>query len=107
MEYIVAMQINHKTRFKYSEEKNEIIKSLRNISFEDIISAISENKIAEIVKHPDKERYPDQYCILVNINEYIYVVPFVLEGNNTVFLTTIYPSRKLTKQYLGGHHEKK
>jgi hypothetical protein len=32
--------------------------------------------------------------------EYVYLVPFV-EDEHTVFLKTIIPSRKATKQYLG------
>jgi hypothetical protein len=37
---------------------------------------------------------------VVRRDEFVYLVPFV-EDNETVFLKTIMPSRKATKQYLG------
>ena len=36
----------------------------------------------------------------MEINEYVFYVPFV-EDENEVFLKTIIPSRRLKKQYLG------
>jgi hypothetical protein len=38
--------------------------------------------------------------------DYVYLVPFV-EDENTVFLKTIIPSRKATKQYLGEESDMK
>ncbi len=35
------------------------------------------------------------------MNDYVYLVPFVKDGDG-VFLKTIIPSRKATKRYLGG-----
>ena len=40
-----------------------------------------------------------QKCYVININDYVYIVPFVQEWNK-IFLETIYPSRKYTKYYL-------
>ena len=38
---------------------------------------------------------------MVEINDYVYLIPFV--GNeNGKFLKTIIPSRKATRDYLGG-----
>ena len=54
-----------------------------------------------IVEHPNKKKYAGQKMYIVNINEYIYLVPFV-EHNEEIFLKTIIPSRKATKQFLGG-----
>ena len=48
----------------------------------------------------DPSRYPDQRIFVVQREEYVYLVPFV-EDEHTVFLKTIIPSRKVTKQYLG------
>ena len=40
-----------------------------------------------------------QRFYVVDVEGYIYLVPFVREGH-TIFLKTIFPSRKHTKQYL-------
>lgn len=37
---------------------------------------------------------------VVEIENYIYLVPFI-EKEDEIFLKTIYPSRKATKKYLG------
>src|SRR5438552_6684174 len=41
---------------------------------------------------------------IVRREDYVYLVPFV-EDEHTVFLKTIIPSRKATKQYLGEEKE--
>jgi hypothetical protein len=46
------------------------------------------------------ERYAGQRNLVVQREDYVYLVPFV-EDEHTVFLKTIIPSRKATKQYLG------
>jgi len=51
--------------------------------------------------HPNKDKYPNQKIIIVNVDGYAYLVPFVIDGNE-YFLKTIIPSRKATKKYLGG-----
>jgi len=38
---------------------------------------------------------------VVEINDYVYLVPFV-KNENGKFLKTIIPSRKATRDYLGG-----
>ena len=42
--------------------------------------------------------------MVVNISEYIYLVPYV-ESEDEIFLKTIIPSRKATKKYLGANDE--
>lgn len=56
-------------------------------------------------EHPNQERYPGQKVLVVIIEGYAYLVPFV-ESDTEIFLKTIIPSRKATKQYVGGSHEK-
>jgi len=58
----------------------------------------------EIYEHPNQERYPDQKISVVLIEGYIYLVPFV-ETEEEIFLKTIIPSRKATKQYTGDSDE--
>jgi hypothetical protein len=42
-----------------------------------------------------------QRIFVVRRDDYVYLVPFV-EDEQTVFVKTISPSRKATKEYLGG-----
>ena len=48
--------------------------------------------------HPDQERYPGQQIYFVIVDDYIYLVPHVVDLAY-VFLKTIIPSRKATKEY--------
>ncbi|MFT3742302.1 MAG: DUF4258 domain-containing protein [Gammaproteobacteria bacterium] len=88
-------------QFDFSTEKNQQLVSERDISFEVIISALQNGNLLDILEHPNKKKYAHQYIYVVNINNYVYLVPFVRKEDNTVFLKTIFPSRKFTKQYLG------
>ncbi len=95
--------------FDWNKEKNKALHKKRNINFEEVVIAISEGFVIDILEHPNKERYKNQYLIIVQIDDYAYVVPSVIDGD-IWFLKTIYPSRKYTKKYLsnmsGGKNEK-
>ena len=82
----------------WNPEKNELLKQKRGVGFEDIVVAILENRILDIVQHPQEKRSSQKYLI-VDINDYAYVVYFV-ETEEERFFKTIFPSRKYTKNYL-------
>ena len=84
----------------FSREKNELLKASRGISFYDVAQLISDNNLLADKKHAVRGR-SHQRMYIVEINRYAYVVPYVInEQTGEVFLKTIYPSRKYTKQYL-------
>lgn len=85
--------------FDWNNEKNEKLKAEREIGFEDILIAIEEKKIVDIIEHKNQKKYPDQKIFVISINNYAYLVPFI-EEENKVFLKTIIPSRKATKKYI-------
>lgn len=85
--------------YAWDEDKNNLLKETRNISFEEIVLSLSNNKLLEIVEHPNKEKYPNQRIFIVEVKDYAYIVPFV-EDEEKYFLKTIYPSREATKKYL-------
>jgi uncharacterized DUF497 family protein len=87
--------------YKWNKEKNERLKTERGISFEQIIMHIERGDVFDIVTHPNQEKYPNQKLLAVKINDYVYLVPFV-ENEHGKFLKTIIPSRKATRDYLGG-----
>ncbi len=60
--------------------------------------------LLDVIEHPNKSIYSNQNIFIVNIDNYIYLVPFV-EDDEIVFLKTIIPSRKMTKKYLGEKDE--
>ncbi len=85
--------------FNWNHEKNEILKQERDISFEEIVFCIENGFLIDIIEHPNQEKYRGQKIYAVNFNEYVYLVPFA-ESEDEIFLKTVYPSRKYTKNYL-------
>lgn len=84
----------------YGKEKNELLKQNRGIGFEEIISAIDSGKVLDVYDHPDQVNYPGQKIYVVEALDYVYLVPFVRNGEG-LFLKTIIPSRKAKKMYKG------
>jgi len=80
-------------------KKNELLRKLRGVSFEEIVIAIESDEIIDFFVHPDTSKYPNQVIFLVCIRNYIYAVPAVI-STDEIFLKTIYPSLKYTKLYL-------
>ncbi len=65
---------------------------------EQILFHLSEGDLWETADHPNQEDYPDQKIYFVVVDGYIYLVPFVID-DEYIFLKTIIPSRKATKDY--------
>ena len=85
----------------WNKEKNEWLKQNRNICFDDILFYIDNDLVIDDIEHPNKVKFSNQKIMVIDINEYIYLVPYV-ESKNEIFLKTIIPSRKATKSYLEG-----
>lgn len=93
---------------KFNEEKNQLLKATRDISFEDVLQALKGKNLLADISHPSSN-HPRQRVYIIKIKEYVYAVPYVLNAEKQeIFLKTIYPSRVLTKKYMkGGEYEKK
>lgn len=91
---------------RWDQSKNELLKSERDVSFEAVLVAITQGNTLDDSIHPNQEKYPNQRLLIVKIKEYAYLVPYV-ETDTEIFLKTIIPSRKATKQYLkrSGSHD--
>ena len=85
---------------KYFDWDDAKLRAERGIGFEDIVFHIERGDLLDILEHPNPERYGGQRILVVRREDYVYLVPLV-EDEHTVFLKTIIPSRKATKQYLG------
>jgi hypothetical protein len=87
--------------FSWSEEKNELLKAERQVSFEDVVFYIEMGYLLDVLEHPNQEKYKGQKIFVVQIADYVYLVPFI-EDEHEIFLKTIIPSRKATRTYLKG-----
>ena len=85
--------------FRWDPEKNERLKVARGISFEEIVLAVEEDGLRDVLVHPNQRRYPGQVVLVVGCREYVYLVPSV-EEDTYYFLKTIIPSRKATRDYM-------
>ncbi len=85
--------------FDWNAAKNQQLIEQRGISFERVVTAIEQGDLVHVLEHPNQKRYPGQLIYVVDIEQYIYLVPFVREANGSRFLKTIITSRKATRDY--------
>jgi len=91
-------------QYDWNQEKNEWLRLERDITFEDILYHLQHGGLLDAIEHPNQDRYPNQRIFIVNVEGYACIVPFV-ETDDSIFLKTIIPSRKMTKLYLGGEQK--
>lgn len=85
--------------FDWNEDKNKKLKKERSVSFEEVLVAVSEGKVLDIYEHPNQDKYKNQKILIVEINNYAYLVPIV-EDKQKIFLKTIIPNSRATRKYL-------
>jgi uncharacterized DUF497 family protein len=91
--------------FDWNSEKNEWLRQIRKITFEEILYHIQAGDLLDILVNESSSRYSNQRVFVVKIDNYVYLVPYV-ESDEMIFLKTIIPSRKMTRRYLGAQsHE--
>ena len=78
-----------------------MLKAERGVSFEEVLSTISQGGLITVMDHPNREKYRHQKMLVVKIRDYAYLVPYV-ESENEIFLKSIIPSRKATRDLLSG-----
>ena len=88
-----------KSQYLFDIEKNNKLKKERGINFDDAILAIAEGRVLDIKKHPNEDKYPEQFIAILQIEKYAYQLPFSIK-NEFIILKTVYASRKATKYYL-------
>lgn len=87
--------------FRWSSEKNRQLKIERSVSFEQMVVAMDDGGLLDILEHPNPAKYPKQKVLVVGSDGYASLVPFV-EASDHVFLKTVIPSRKATRDYVRG-----
>jgi uncharacterized DUF497 family protein len=85
--------------FRWDNEKNEWLIKHRGVCFEQVVLLLEGQEVLDVLDHPNQKRYRGQKIAVVSIDNYAYLVPYVQEGND-IFLKTIIPSRKATREYL-------
>ncbi|MDR1858980.1 MAG: toxin [Treponema sp.] len=89
-------------RFLWKEDKNDLLKQHRKISFEQIVLSIENKQIVDVMEHPNQQKYKGQIVILVERDNYVYVVPALIsDSGEECRLKTIFPSCKYTNKFLG------
>ena len=86
---------------RWSAEKSLSLKAERGVSFEEVLSVISQGGLLCVMDHPNRTKYGHQKMLVVRIHDYAYLVPCV-ESDSEIFLKSIMPSRKATRQFLSG-----
>jgi len=84
----------------WNPDNNQQLIKERGVSFEDVVFYLMQDEILDDIEHPDSDKYPNQRIFVLNIDEYIHLVPYV-ESRTEIFLKTVIPSSKATKAYLG------
>ena len=88
-------------QINWNAEKNQSLMEERGISFEDIVFSMQQGDLLDDLSHPNNDKYPNQRLFVVDVENYVHLVPYV-ENEDEIFLKTIIPSRKATKKYLRG-----
>ena len=84
----------------WDSDKNSTLLKERSVCFEDVLHALEQGALSDKLDHPNQNRHPGRRIMVVAIDEYAYLVPYI-ETEEYLFLKTIIPSRKATKKYLG------
>jgi len=80
----------------WDEVKNKKLIAERGLSMNTFASLILENGYYDILKNSSR---PEQKIFIIPFQNYTYVVPFVIDKEQNIFLKTVFPSRKYHKIY--------
>ena len=86
--------------FRWDPQKNTLLIRERGLSFEQIALAVEGGDLLQVIEHPNAAKYPNQKIMIVAMDGYAFLVPFVQEEDG-YFLKTIIPSRKATRDFMG------
>ena len=82
----------------WDDEKNQKLQNERGISFDEISKIILRKEYLDILENPSR---PTQQLFVIELNNYIYSVPFIIDSQSNIILKTAFPSRNLNKKYMG------
>ena len=88
---------------RWNADKDLWLQEHRGVSFQDIAACILSDNLVDMIENTERG---GQQAFLIRFRDYIWVVPFVLEEGESIFLKTAYPSRKMNARF-GGFRERK
>jgi len=83
----------------WSPTKNAALKERYGFGFERVLAALDDGGVLDNRTHPNVEQYGHQRQLIIRIDDYAWIVPFVIDGER-LFLKTMFPSRKATRKHL-------
>ena len=85
----------------WDKKRNDWLQVNRPISFEEISGLILDGTYIDIVENPTRD---NQMYFIMDIKEYTWIVPFLIDDKERIVLKTAFPSRKFHNKY-GGDNE--
>jgi len=82
----------------WDKKKNEKLMLERNISFDEISQMIIDGKYLDIVENLVRE---GQMYFVMDMQEYTWIVPFLIDKEDNIVLKTAFQSRKYHRKYKG------
>ena len=70
--------------YNWNADKNQWLVQERGISFERIVFEISLGNEVTVLMHPNQTKYPGQMISVVQVDDYVYLVPFI-ETDSEIF----------------------
>lgn len=93
-------------KIRFDQRKNQLLKATRGVGFDEVIEAVQQGRLKAVMKNKSP-RFPHQRIYVVEIGDYVYAVPVVInKSKKEIFLKTVYPSRVLTKKYINKSEKK-
>ena len=87
-------------RFSCWDGTDNLLYSRKHISIGQLIFAIENRQVVDVLECPDREQYKNQKLILVKHKNYIYSVLVRKVDSERLFIEAVLPSRFYTKKYI-------
>jgi len=81
IDIVRTMYYINNMKFDFNQNKNAQLFKERGVSFYNVIEAIESNGILLNFEHPNKDKYPNQKIFVLNIDDYAYCVPYIIEND--------------------------
>jgi len=72
----------------WNTEKSQFLKQSRGICFEDVVFHIEKGDVLDDYYHPNQQKYPGQRILIIGVDRYAYLVPYVEKEWRPVSATT-------------------
>jgi hypothetical protein len=88
----------------WNPAKDDELLARYGVGFKEVAAALRDRRLLANAPHFNVQKYPHQKMLVIEIDNYAWVVPYV-QDSGIAFLKTMYPSRQYTAIYLQGGHD--